>query len=61
MILELIVQLCTRIGMIMEDTSVVALTIPDQADGERDAAISVLRDASDRISALVAAVNALAA
>jgi hypothetical protein len=58
---DLILTLCTRIGMFIEDASAVALTFPGQADGERDAAIAVLTAAADRISALVAAINALAA
>ena len=58
---ELIAQLCTRLGMIMEDASVVALTVGALAGVERDDAIEVLADAAVRIGALVGAVKALAA
>ena len=58
---ELIAQLCTRIGMIMEDASVVALTMGGLVGVERNDAIVVLADAAVRISTLVAAVKALAA
>ena len=57
---ELIAQLCTRIGMIMEDASVVALTVGGLTVKERDDAIAALEAAAERISALVAAVKALA-
>lgn len=57
---ELIAQICTRIGMIMEDASVVALTAGGLAGEERDAAIAVLANAAERITALVGAVKALA-
>ena len=56
---ELIAQLCARIGMIMEDASVVALTVGALAGVERDNAIVVLADAAERISALVAAAKVL--
>ena len=58
---ELTAQLCTRIGMIMEDASVVALTMGGLVGVERNDAIVVLADAAERINALVAAVKALAA
>ena len=58
---ELIAQLCTRIGMIMEDASVVALTVGGLTVKERDDAIAALEAAAERISALVAAGKALAA
>ena len=56
---ELIAQLCTRIGMIMEDASVVALTVGGLTVKERDDAIAALEAAAERISALVAAAKAL--
>ena len=56
---ELIAQLCARIGRIMEDASVVALTVGALAGVERDNAIVVLADAAERISALVAAAKVL--
>ena len=57
---ELIAALCTRIGMIMEDTSVVALTVGGLTGKERNDAVAVLEAAAERISALVATVTALA-
>ena len=57
---ELIVQLCTRMGMIMEDASVVALTVGGLTGKERPHAIAELEAAAERISALVAAAKALA-
>lgn len=58
---DLIVQLCTRIVMIMEDTSVVALTIGGLADEARWAAIVELEAGAVRVSALVNAAKSLAA
>ena len=58
---ELIAQLCTRIGMIMEDASVVAVTVGGLTVKERDDAIAALEAAAERIGALVSAVTALAA
>ena len=58
---ELIAQLCTRIGMIMEDASVMALTVGGLTVKERDDAIGLLAAAAERISALVASVKVLAA
>ena len=58
---DLIAQLCTRIGMIMEDASVVALTMGGQAGhSQRHYAITALEAAAVRIGALLGAVNALA-
>ncbi|MEO7247507.1 MAG: hypothetical protein ABIW31_03555 [Novosphingobium sp.] len=51
---ELIAQLCTRIGMIMEDDSVAALTMGGLADQERGHANAVLVDAAERINARLA-------
>jgi predicted hotdog family 3-hydroxylacyl-ACP dehydratase len=56
---DLITQLCTRIGMIMEDTSVTALTAGCLDQHERLAAITKMEMAAQRIDALVAAVRAL--
>jgi len=56
---DLIAQLCTRIGMIMEDTSVVALTISGRMDDERRAEIDDIKLAARQISALIEAVGAL--
>lgn len=56
---DLIAALCTRIGMIMEDTSAVALAISGMNEHQRHNAISDIEAASERIAALVAAVWAL--
>jgi hypothetical protein len=56
---ELINLLSTRIGTIMEDTSVIALTLGSQGSGERLARIQQLTRASASIAALAAAVEAL--
>ena len=54
---DLIVQLCTRVGMIMEDASVVALTIGGLASEDRQTALEEIRKAAERISALVEAAR----
>ncbi|MBC2666975.1 hypothetical protein H7F51_15765 [Novosphingobium flavum] len=56
---DLIVQLCTRIGMIMEDANLVALTIGGLDREGRAAAIAVLEKASADIAALTAAARVL--
>ena len=56
---DLIPQLCTRIGMIMEDASVTALPIVGKSPTDRLAVIEELEGAAKRIDALVAAVRAL--
>lgn len=58
---DLIAQLCTRIGAIMEDASVTALTVGGKSPGDRQAAIDELDGAAKRIDALVTAVRALQA
>ena len=58
---DLVVQLCTRIGMTMEDASVDALTIGAMDAAERADAIARLEAASCRISRLMGAVTALVA
>jgi len=55
----LIALLCTRIGAIMEDASVVVLTIGHCEPGQRGAALPDLEQASARISALLGATKAL--
>ena len=55
--IELIQQLCTRVGMIMEDASPVAL-ITEPAD-DLSEKVEALRRATSRASALVAAADAL--
>jgi len=56
---ELINLLCTRIGVIMEDASVVALTIGSRDQNARLAAIGELELAAERIDRLVKATKAL--
>lgn len=56
---ELIIQLCTRIGMIMEDASVVALTIGSRDQDARMAAMTELEVAADQIGRLVKATQSL--
>ena len=56
---ELINLLCTRIGAIMEDASVIALTLGALNTGERRTAIAELNQASREISNMLAAVNGL--
>jgi hypothetical protein len=56
---DLIAQLCTRIGVIMEDASVTALTVGGKCLSDRLAVIDELDGAAKRIDALVTAVRAL--
>ena len=56
---ELIDQLCTRIGMIMEDMSVTALSIPSMRGHERRDAISEINAAAAQMTALAQAANTL--
>lgn len=56
---EIIVPLCTRIGMIMEDACVMALTIGGLASEDRLAAILELDGTARRIRALVDAAKAM--
>ena len=57
---DLIAQLCTRVGIIMEDSSVAALTVGGLAPEKRNDVIAALEAAADRINALVCAARALA-
>ncbi len=56
---EIIIQLCTRIGMIMEDTSVVALMVAGMERERRVAALADVDAAAKRIGALVKATKVL--
>ena len=56
---ELIGLLGTRIGMIMEDASVVALTLGSMHPGQQDTAIAQLTTAAEQIRALTSALLAL--
>lgn len=53
---ELIDALCTRIGMIMEDASVVALS---RGSGDRDDRLARLATAIEQMSALARAAQAI--
>jgi hypothetical protein len=56
---ELLVHLCTRIGVIMEDASFVALTIRGTKAAEREAALEQITAAGKKLAALTCAVSAL--
>jgi hypothetical protein len=56
---DLVVQLCTMIGMIMEDTSVVALRVSGLDDDQRRCAVAEIHAAGAKISALAGAVAVL--
>ncbi len=58
---DLMDQLCTRIGMIMEDASELALTIGGTNETDRAEQLTQLAEASACISALVGAAMALEA
>lgn len=55
----LVIQLCTQVGMIMEDTSVLALTVRGMDQVGQRAALRKIERAAGRIHALVAAAKAL--
>lgn len=56
---DLIEQLCTRAGIVMENTHVIALTIGGLPFKEQVAAIDAIRQAGERIVALANAAMAL--
>jgi len=56
---DLIEPLCLRIGMIMEDVSVVALTVREQKHDRRKAVLVQIETAAHQICALIAAARAL--
>lgn len=56
---HLIAQLCTRIGMIMEDASPIAIGICGMNAADRRAAIAEIAAAAEQISVLSHAVNVL--
>lgn len=56
---DLVAQLCTRIGMIMEDASVDALTMRRRDREQLIAAIDKLAMTGEHIAALVRAARAL--
>jgi len=56
---ELIEQLCTRIGMVMEDAIMDALTVGEMSGDEREGALRRIDYALERMMALIAAARAL--
>lgn len=56
---DLIAQLCTQLGIIMEDASVVAIGVTRFRGEERRAAIIELEAAAAKIGVLSKALNAL--
>lgn len=56
---ELIARLCTKIGTIMEDASVVAITTSGHSSERIDGTLAQLTMVSNAISALVAAATAV--
>jgi hypothetical protein len=56
---DLIARLCTQVGMIMEDASVIALTVSGIEPSNRQVAIVELEGAASQINGLVAAARAL--
>ncbi|MFM6829713.1 MAG: hypothetical protein ACKOVA_05170 [Novosphingobium sp.] len=59
--LDLVIRLATRIGMIMEDASPIALRMAGQSEVEVRSSIEALSMASGKIAALMAAIDELAA
>jgi hypothetical protein len=56
---DLVAQLCTRIRMIIEDASAIALTIGSADAVDRPAALQQLNESAERTDALVRAALAL--
>ena len=56
---ELILRLCTQVGVLMEDASIVALTLRRLSLAERTEAIADLCIATDTIERLVEAARVL--
>jgi len=56
---ELLAQLCTRIGILIEDASVVAITGAVMTADERNRVILEVADAASRIAALAEAAVSL--
>ncbi len=57
--IELIAQLCTQVGMIMEDASPVAVTIGHKTPEEMRKRLDDLARAAEKISRLISAAQAL--
>jgi len=56
---DLVIQLCTRIGMIMEDACETALTMGEADADQRLERIADIEAASDKIGALIRAARVL--
>jgi hypothetical protein len=56
---ELIIRLCTQVGMVMEDASIVALTLRGLSVAERTNAIADLCIAGETIECLTEAARVL--
>lgn len=56
---DIVIRLCTRIGMIMEDTCEMALTIRSADAAERLKRLEALENASKEIGALIRAARIL--
>lgn len=56
---DLIIRLCTRAGMIMEDTSLLAVTMLAQDEQARRSALITLSGAAHTMTTLIAAAVAL--
>lgn len=57
--IELVAQLCTQVGMLMEDASSDALTIGHETPEEMRRRLDDLASAAQRISNLISAAKAL--
>ena len=57
--IELIAQLCTQVGMLMEDASPVAVTIGHSAPEEMRMRLDDLACVAEKISRLISAAQAL--
>ena len=57
--MELIAQLCTQVGMLMEDASPVAVTIGHSNPEEMRKRLGDLAGAAEKISRLISAAQAL--
>lgn len=57
---KLISLLCTKIGMLMEDHSTLALTVGSKSEGGQKAAVDELAVASSKIARLAAAAQSIA-
>lgn len=56
---ELVTRLCTQIGMVMEDTSIVALTVGGLSGSEKTNAIAEIGVAAENIWRLIEAARVL--